>query len=754
VAEQPNYPEITAPPESAGAAPENPLIFIHRLLRGRYRWAVGLGAVLALCGAVAGYTLIQPTYASKAIVQVAPATSKVLYTTEDSSLPPMFESFVKAQAQFVTTRRVLDLALQDEKLIKAGWPAGVEGQRTLQRAVGTSIQRGSQLINVVSSSPDAALAQESLNAVLRAYKRLYIDERGRTRMDRQRILEEQRATLQAELRGVHDQINDLAEEFGVDNLKRLHAMAVDELATLDSKIREVDLAIAEAQTRAALRHPGDATAGADGAPATLPDPVREREALEAALARQDPALGDLLRQEQALAGQLASLRQSGYGPNHRDVVRLRDRITALRVRIDDRVASGAGDLEPGAPVGDITAAPVEDLQALRARYQRLRNDAEEQATFLATRRRVIAGLEEEASNKQRLLDDARNALDQLKVEMRGQEEQTGRVNIASWGDRPITPTSDKRIPAAVAGFIGAGGVGVALIALLGLVNPRCRYVDDLERPANQIPLLGTLPNLDTGDPQQDELAALSVHQVRNVLELQHESPDGRGRVFTITSACAGEGKTSLTMALGMSFAAAGERTLIIDADLVGRGVTKQVRLDGEPGLREALFGEPVEACAHATPVANLMAMPTGVTEGFEPKNMSRERAQRLLTHLCDSFGVILVDTGPLMGSLEGNLLCALSDASVLVVTRGQSSRLVQASLARLTNIGGCCAGTVFNRARADDYMRSVSHASFHVASVRSSRQPITTDDSIIGSRALVQAVAGVHGDSAGGSGAA
>lgn len=745
MAEQPPYPELDLIPDApASGAPENPLLLAHRLLRGRYVAAAALAAVLAVVGAVTGYSVMKPEYASKALIQVVPATPKVLYPTEESEIPPMFESFVAAQAQFVTTRRVLELAMQDERLIGAGWPTGVKGLSALERSIETSMGRRAQLIQVTSTTPDPTLAQESLNAVLRAYKRLYIDERGRSRMERQRILEEQQATLQAELRGLRDQINTLAEEFGVDNLARLHARAVDELAALDAKIREVDLAIAEAQAVQARR--GDATAGAEGAPAALPDPVRERAALEASLARADEALADLLNQERAINNDLATLAESGYGPNHRDVVRLRDRAAALRVRIDDRVDALAGTVTPGAPAAALAEASVDDLQSLRARYMRLRDEAQEQAEFLATRRRVISGLQEEAATKERLLTDARTALDRLNVEMRQQEEATGRVSIASWGDRPIAPASDKRLVLAAAGFFGGAGGGVALVALMGLLNPRCRYVDDLERPAARVPLLGTLPNLDTGDPQQDELAAISVHQIRNVIELQHGADAGRGRAFTITSACAGEGKTSLTMALGMSFAAAGERTLIVDADLVGRGVTKQLRFDGKPGLREALFDEPVAGCAHATPVANLAAMPTGATEGFEPKNISRERAGRLLDRLRDEYAVILIDTGPLMGSLEGNLLCALSDASVLVVTRGQSSRLVQASLARLANIGGRCAGTVFNRALADDYMRSVSHTSFHVASVGSSRQPITVDDSIVGSRALVQAVAGVHAD--------
>ena len=752
VADQPKYPEIdpSLEQEPGGGSVENPLLLVHRLLRGRYHLAIGLGIALAAIGAVGGYLAVKPQYASEGMIQIIPAIPKVLYDSEESQVPPLFESFVAAQAQFVTTRRVLDMAMQDEKLRTAGWPEGVEGLKRLQRAIHAYVPTRGQIVMVRSETREPARAQESLNAVLRAYKRLYIDERGRSRDERQRILEEQQGTLQAELRSVKDQINSLAEEFGVDNLARLHAARVDEMEDLNGKIRGVDLAIAESETRAGLRSSAQRTASAqDGpeGPASLPDPIAEREAREAALARQDETLANDLAQERTLKGALADLRNEGYGPQHRGVKRLTSRLTALRIRIDDRVAMLGEGLDTSQTGDVIAGASVEDLRALRARYQRLRDEAKTQATFLATRRRVIAGLQDEAHNKEKLLADARTALDKLSVERRQQEESTGRVNIAGWGDFPVAPSKDKRIPAAVAGVLGGFGVGVGLIALLGLLRPSCRFVDDLEHPARSAPLLGTLPNLDVGDPQQDELAALSVHQIRNVLELQNDREKGVGRAFTITSACAGEGKTSLTMALGMSFAAAGERTLLVDADLVGRGVTKQLDLDGKPGMRELLAGEPASACTHATPVANLRAMPTGSMEGFEPKNLSRERAARGLAALRDTCDVILIDTGPLLGSLEGNLLCALSDASVLVVTRGQKSKLVQASLARLANIGGRCAGMVFNRALADDYIRSVSHASFHLASVRSSHQPITTDDSIIGARALVQAVAGVGRES-------
>ncbi len=747
--EQSRYPDMdpSLERELGGDQPqaENPLLFAHRLLRGRYPWAIGLAAVLGVSGACAGFFAMKPMFQSEGLIQVVPTSPSVLYDIPENEVPPNFDSWVAAQQVFVQGSRVRDYAVQDAQLLNAGWPSDISGAIKLEKQLSVRRGKGEQVIHVRVEDEDPRLAQEAVNALLRSYKRLYIDESGRAKTQRQEILEQFQNTLQAELRTLRERIGDLAEEFGADNLQRLHAARVDEITQLDAKIREVEMAIAEAEARRGQAN--SATANADqGAGAFAPgaNNVLEREAIENTYAAQDRDLANYLGQERLLRRELASMLTSGFGEQHRAVRDIRNRIAALRVQIDERVImlqDQLGELTPDSGVAG-GGASIEQLRTLRARYDRLRQDAVSQADFLATRRRVISGLQDEVFEKERQLKDARDRLEATRIESRQQDEATGRVAIAAWGDLPNRSSDDKRLPAAAAGFAGGVGIGVGLVALLGLLNPSCRYVDDLERPARRAPLLGTLPNLNTDDPEQDEMAALSVHQIRNVLELQHSRIKG-GRIFTTTSATAGEGKTSLTMALGMSFAAAGQRTLIVDSDLIGRGITKQLRLSDRPGMREMLDNEPIDECVHATPVANLFAMPTGSVKGFEPKNLSRDRATQAIAKLRELYDVVLIDTGPIMGSLEGNLVCALSDATILVVTRGQRSKFVQAALARINNIGGQCAGTVFNRAAADDYSRSVSHASFHVASVRSSRQPTTMDGALVGTRALVQAVAGV-----------
>ncbi len=750
--EQSRYPDMDPALESelgdGPQQPENPLLFAHRLLRGRYPWAIGLALTLGLAGAAAGYFAMKPKYQSEGIIQVLPTTPSVLYGTEENEVPPNFDSWVGAQQVFVQGARVRDLAVQDPELTLIGWPSGVPGAIKLEKQLSVRRAKGEQVIRVRIEDEQPRLAQEAVNSILRSYKRLYIDESGRAKTQRQEILEQLQNTLQAELRTLRERISDLAEEFGADNLQRLHAAAVDEITQLDAKIREVDMAIAETEARRGQAEL--ATAAADDESAAVPpmiDPEAQRAAIESALAAQDRDLALLMQQERSLQQDLSSMKASGYGENHRAVRDVRNRMNATRIEIEQRVALLEEQFGPQDPSASLAGgnASIDQLRTLRARYDRLRQDAVSQADFLATRRRVIDGLQSEVAEKQEQLSDARERLEAIRIESRQHNEVTGRVSIASWGDLPMRPSDDKRLPAAGAGFVGGAGFGVGLVALLGLLNPSCRYVDDLERPTRKTPLLGTLPDLDTDDPEQEEMAALSVHQIRNVLELQHTRAPG-GRVFTITSATAGEGKTSLSLALGMSFAAAGQRTLIVDADLIGRGITKQLNLSEKGGIREFLDDAPVEETTHPTPVASLFAMPTGSVKQFEPKNMSRERAIRAIERLRQTYEVVIVDTGPIMGSLEGNLVCALSDATILVVSRGQRSKFVQASLARIANIGGRCAGTVFNRAADDDYHRSMSHASFHVASVRSSRQPMTTDGALVGTRALVQAVAGAPHD--------
>ena len=162
----------------------------------------------------------------------------------------------------------------------------------------------------------------------------------------------------------------------------------------------------------------------------------------------------------------------------------------------------------------------------------------------------------------------------------------------STGDIPLSPIKDLRprlaATAAAAGFC----LPASVLVLLSLVRRRYRFATDAESgiSAHSVPLLGVLPELRKNDSDADRLALAShnVHQIR--MSLNALSGHARSRAYLITSAASGEGKTTLTISLGLSFAASKAQTLIIDGDMIGRKLTSAFQGREMDGLHECILG--------------------------------------------------------------------------------------------------------------------------------------------------------------------
>ena len=90
--------------------------------------------------------------------------------------------------------------------------------------------------------------------------------------------------------------------------------------------------------------------------------------------------------------------------------------------------------------------------------------------------------------------------------------------------------------------------------------------------------------------------------------------------------------------------------------------------------------------------------------------------RRLVNEAKKHFEIILIDTGPILGSIEATPVAAASDGVILTVARGQQRPLVEKALAHLNSIGARVAGVVFNRAQSRDFEQSISGISMRSAS--------------------------------------
>ena len=434
----------------------------------------------------------------------------------------------------------------------------------------------------------------------------------------------------------------------------------------------------------------------------------------------DPQMAQALEIRRMIELQMEELKISGAGPNKPAVVQLNEKLKYQDGQIEDRAQwfrdkykgyrfmagvgpSGANGMER------ITIRPqnIEEMRTAVAELRELLDKRkEEQAALSSVHQDITASRETIAEQKERV----KRAMEQIE-NLNFRIENLGRVQILSDGTLPNSPL-DNRTKLMLVGVVGGGAIPLGLLLMVGLLDTRYRYSDEANSADMQgVTLLGILPNLPDrlSDPEQAAIAAHCVHQIRTMLQINGGAEAaGERRVFAVTSASPGDGKTSLTLALGLSYAACGTRTLLIDCDLVGAGLSTRMNVHASEGVLEAIANRSLLEYVRTTDIADVAILPVGSAHGYHASTLSPGALRRLIDEAKRHFDTILVDTGPVLGSIEASLVCAAADGVVLAVSRGQSRPLVEKSLNHLAGIGARLAGVVFNRAQSNDFERSIS----------------------------------------------
>ena len=674
-------------------------------MAGRWKFGVPLGLMLAAGLAVGGYLSTGPKYESSGIIRVAPRIVPIMHETAETGILPFYTQFVASQAQLMTSHRVLDRALQSLNLAELPWESRDEALREMMRGVSARANRQSELISVSFEADSARVAQAVVNAVITAYDELYGSQDSEEVRLKLQTLNAIRTEQRTRLTQVRNEIQQLVSSTGyaVHNFSNL----IEQKAMLIFQY-EVDLRRLEQQLAAeskALPEEDEATAEATSA--------AERELSEEQLRQYDPELQRRFQMLEASRREFADIRDRFTAQHH--IYREASRIVVLRERqyVEQLEEARLHFLERGdaafAQIGG-----VGNVQGLRAQIEALRTELEAQRDFTRNLSDLQLRVEElrarEAGHEQEL-GDAVHRIRELEIE--ADAIRQGRITVAAMGDRPTAPNRDQRRSRAVMGAVAGMGAGLGLFFLLGTVDRRAYSLNQLSQGDRGPRVLGILPALPNGagDSESSAVAAHCVHQIRNHIETLMRGVR-RTPVLAVTSAYQGDGKTSLALALGASYAASGYRTVIVDTDLVGQSLTHHCCLQGRPGLKERMLapaGEDGGGRAH--PLGNLFVFPVGVSERFGPESLRRSRLEVLFNELRASYEIVILDTGPFPGSVESLPIVTAADGVIFTLWRGRRWNRLQESVALLREMGGSCLGIVLNHARAADCEQYVSKSS-------------------------------------------
>jgi capsular exopolysaccharide synthesis family protein len=173
----------------------------------------------------------------------------------------------------------------------------------------------------------------------------------------------------------------------------------------------------------------------------------------------------------------------------------------------------------------------------------------------------------------------------------------------------------------------------------------------------------------------------------------------------VTSALGGEGKSTLSCHLAISFARAGRKTLLIDADLRSPRVHEVFQLNDFPGMCEAIRNEiPVEKCIVPTQVPRLSLLPAGELDNTTLRMLAEDRVGELLNELREHYDMIILDSAPVLPVADTLLLLQSVDGIVLSIRKDVTriSKLASA-LSKLEMLGGNLFGAVVIGIDEDDY---------------------------------------------------
>ncbi|MDP9434645.1 MAG: polysaccharide biosynthesis tyrosine autokinase, partial [Actinomycetota bacterium] len=225
----------------------------------------------------------------------------------------------------------------------------------------------------------------------------------------------------------------------------------------------------------------------------------------------------------------------------------------------------------------------------------------------------------------------------------------------------VTPAELPRTPVApdvplqlAAGLLLGLGAGVAVATVRGLLDTSVRTADDVERLAD-VPVTGIIAaDRDSSSRPlvvQDEKWSSRAEAYRQLrTNVRFSSVDRALRTFVVSSAVAGEGKTTTVANLAITLAQAGQSVIVVDADLRRPRLTSLLGLDPTVGVTDVLVGQvPVEqALQQWQPELPLRVLASGAAPPNPSELLGSQRMQRLVEELATKADVVLFDTPPLL----------------------------------------------------------------------------------------------------------
>ncbi|MGJ8585368.1 MAG: GumC family protein [Marinosulfonomonas sp.] len=652
--------------------------------------------VLCLAGAAVYLFSVTPMYTASTLVLVDPSQKDLLDPGSQGNLNLAFaNSLIESEVEILRSDGVALKVVGEEGLVsdpEFGTSVGLmeklttalgirrdktDDPRAIVRNVVNSYKKAIEvrrkgqtfLISVSVSSASPERASELANAHSQSYIEQQVEAKIRSTLAARDTLQRQIATSRGDLAlselafdaFIETNVSRIEAETGRTDIASLSGV----LAGLEASRLRSEVTLSQSQTEFSNRNWSVLAAQLESE--VLSELERERAGIERRL------------------GLVVEGSQSS--------IDLRAEITALEERLEQRSA--------------------QELSTLRQNVSSL--TVQEEDTRRNLRETLIAGqlppdLLAEIFEIQQDASNARAQYQNLLARTRDLETQAG-VQIAD--SRVVSPAliptrpsfPNKKLVAALALVLGAGlGVFFAFLRefFIGGFTSAAQLQDAVHAPvASIVPLADDLTKEEISPADKiinEPLSSYSeaIRRLRAAVDQKLHPINGikdktaaKTPVILVTSAVPNEGKSTTALALARTYAIAGKRVLLIDADL--RKPSLHVFIDAEPSsgfldyLRSPQEHVSMKEFSNGDPMSDLTLV-LGRARSAIPTDqlISSVRFEKVLAGARQTFDVVILDSPPLLPVVDAHYLAKYADLTIMVVrwasTKQSDIRSIRGSL--------------------------------------------------------------------------
>ena len=172
------------------------------------------------------------------------------------------------------------------------------------------------------------------------------------------------------------------------------------------------------------------------------------------------------------------------------------------------------------------------------------------------------------------------------------------------------------------------------------------------------------------------------------------------KVITLTSVQVGEGKSTTSVNVAISFAKAGFKTLLIDADIRNSVMSGTFKADEKfEGLSNYLSGnaELLNVISN-TDIDNLMLIPAGQVPPNPTTLLQNSNFNYMIDTVKELFDYVIIDTPPIGLVIDSAIIAQKADASILVTEAGAiKRRFIQKAKEQMEQSGALFLGVILNK---------------------------------------------------------